>query len=208
MPNIRNHTSFPSFHIENGGALGEQTTRDLDNVKAVFGGCSEAFGEIVSRYQGMVAGIAWRYGIPADDIEDAVSDVMIKVYGKLRSYRPEFAFSSWLYRVAVNDLLDRIRRRRRERRRVALPERLADEAPDALAGLENRERVEILRQALEDISPRHREAIFLVHIEGLKIGDAARILNVADGTIKSRLMRGRQALARILRRRHPELFGG
>jgi RNA polymerase sigma-70 factor (ECF subfamily) len=64
-----------------------------------------------------------------------------------------------------------------------------------------------VRRALAEIEPRYREAIFLVHVEGRKVEEAARILEIPEGTIKTRLMRGREALRKILVRRHPEHFG-
>ena len=88
-----------------------------------------------------------------------------------------------------------------------MPAQVEDPAPGAGVALEADERAELVRRALAEIEPRYREAIFLVHVEGRKVEEAARILEVPEGTIKTRLMRGREALRKILVRRHPEHFG-
>ncbi len=180
---------------------------DLRLVRAVLDGDREAFGDLVARYQGLVAGVAWRYGSRRDDVEDAVSEVMIKAYRNLHQYRPDHPFSTWLYRLAVNHVLDLARRSKKEKLRAEMPEQLADGAPSAGEGMETRERAELLRQALREIDPRHRQVIFLVYVEGMRVDDAARALGLPEGTVKTRLMRGRDAIRKILERRHPGHFG-
>lgn len=176
-------------------------------IESVLGGDGEAFGQLVTRYQSLVAGVGWRYGVARDDIEDVVSEVFIKVHRNLHQYRPEHPFSTWLYRLAVNHVLDRARRARKERGRTEMPQQLVDPAPGVGIDVESRERVRLLREALDELDPRYREALFLVYVEGMKVDEAARQLGIPDGTVKTRLMRGRQALKKILARRHPEHFG-
>ncbi|MDX1389516.1 MAG: sigma-70 family RNA polymerase sigma factor [Acidobacteriota bacterium] len=187
--------------------MADRPDQDHRVVEAVLGGSREAFGDLVARYQNLVAGVAWRYGAPRGEIEDVVSEVFIKVYRNLHQYRPEHAFSTWLYRLAVNHVLDRGRRARKELGRTELPEQLADDAPRADDRVEETERATLLREALDELDPRYKEVIFVVYVEGKKIEEAARILAIPTGTAKTRLMRGRQALKKILMRRHPEYFG-
>jgi len=185
----------------------DPTTEDRRLVRSVLRGDGNAFGPLVTRYQKMVASVAWRYGIGAAEIEDLVSEIFVKAYRNLHRYRAEHPFATWLYRLAANHVIDHGRRARRERGRSDLPTDLTDPAPGAAAGMEASERAQLLRAALEEVPPRFREALFLVYIEGLKLGEAARLLGVPQGTIKSRLMRGRTALRRILARRHAGYFG-
>ena len=180
---------------------------DLRIVEAVLRGDRAAFGDLVRRYQRMVAGVAWRTGLRREEIEDVASEIFTKVYVNLHRYRPDHAFATWLYRLAVNHVVDRRRRARKERGRTEFPEQLPDPSPTAREGLETRERATLLRAAIEEIDSRYREAILLVYVEGLKVEEAARALSVPEGTLKTRLMRGRMALRRILERRHPEVFG-
>lgn len=185
-----------------------QGARDLATVRAVLSGDREAFREIVTRYQGLVAGIAWRYGVRREEIEDMVSEILTKVYTNLGQFRPEHPFATWLYRLAANHVIDHARRERKERHRVEMPEQVRDLRPGAGESLESDERIALLRDALERVEIRYREALFLVYVEGLRVDDAARILGIPEGTVKTRLMRGREALKRSLVRRHPEHFGG
>jgi RNA polymerase sigma-70 factor (ECF subfamily) len=176
-------------------------------VQRVLGGDADAFGLLVSRYQNLVAGVAWRYGTRREDVEDVVSEVFLKVYRRLGQYRPDHPFPTWLYRLAANHVLDRGRRARKEKGRVEMPEQVADPRPLAGEDLEADERARLVREGLGELDARYREAIFLVHVEGRKVEEAARVLGVPEGTVKTRLMRGREALRKVLARRHPEHFG-
>lgn len=182
--------------------------RDLETVQRALRGDDEAFGELVERYQAMIASVAWKFGTPISEIEDAVSDVFLKVYRNLNRYRPEHAFSTWLYRVAANAVVDRSRRRRPwHEDGVELEDHVAAAPSSAHERVERTERVAALRAALRDLPTKQRLVIALVHVEGMTVQEAARSLDVPEGTVKTRLMRGRRALREILESRCPELFG-
>jgi RNA polymerase sigma-70 factor (ECF subfamily) len=95
---------------------------------------------------------------------------------------------------------------KKERARVEMPEQIEDKAPGADATLEADERHALVREALDHVDPRYRKVMHLVYVEGLKVEETARILGVPEGTVKTRLMRGREALRKILVRRNPEHF--
>jgi len=181
--------------------------RDQAAVEAARSGDHEAFGELVRRYQGMVAGVAWRYGTRREEIEDIVSEVFIKMYGSLDRFRPTHKFSSWLYRLAANHVIDHHRRNRKERGRVEMPEQIATNDRPAGETMEADERSRLLRAGLDALPNKYREPLVLVYVEGLKVDEAARILALPGGTVKTRLMRGRRALGKLLSARHPEMFG-
>jgi RNA polymerase sigma factor (sigma-70 family) len=172
--------------------------RDLALVDAVLGGDSAAFGEIVGRFQRLVASVAWRYGVARDDVEDVVSEVFVKVYENLRRFRPDHPFATWLYRLAVNHVIDRGRRQVREQRRTELPAGLADPGPDPATQAGQREDAQRVRRALAGLKAPYREALFLVYVEGYKLEEVSRSLGLPLGTVKTRLMRGRLALRRAL----------
>lgn len=180
---------------------------DLLLVESVLRGDREAFALLVARYQALVAGVAWRFGSRREDIEDIVSEVMLKVYRNLHRYRPDHPFPTWLYRLAANHVLDLARRARKERGRVEMPSQMADTGPGPDERAQTRERARLLQAALAEVDARYRDVILLVYVEGLKVDEAARTLGVPEGTVKTRLMRGREALRRILSERHPEHFG-
>ena len=70
-------------------------------AERVLQGDTQAFSELMERYQRLVASVAWRYGVPQQEIEDVVSEVFIKTFSNLDRYRPEHAFSTWFYRLAA-----------------------------------------------------------------------------------------------------------
>jgi RNA polymerase sigma-70 factor (ECF subfamily) len=185
----------------------DRSDRDQRLVQAVLRGEREAFGELVTSYQKLVASVAWRYGVAGQEIEDVVSEVFIKAYRNLHRYRPEHAFSTWLYRLAANHVVDHGRRARRERGRSEMPAQLTDPSPIAGERVESDERAGLVRDTLAELPAHYRDVLFLVYVEGMKVEDAARTLELPAGTIKTRLMRGRAAMRRLLERRHPEHFG-
>jgi len=185
----------------------DRTAHDRGLVRAVLDGDRDAFGELVERYQRMVAGVAWRYGATAGEIEDLVSEVFIKTYTQLGRYRPDHAFSTWLYRLAANHVVDHGRRAKKERGRVEMPADVADTSEGLEKDYAKRQRVEHLRTAMEELAPHYREVLFMVYVEGLKVDETARDLGLPSGTVKTRLMRGREALRKVIEKRHPSYFG-
>jgi RNA polymerase sigma-70 factor (ECF subfamily) len=181
---------------------------DLELVTAVLGGDRQAYAALVGRYQRLVASVAWRYGTTRQEIEDVVSEVFLRAYRNLGRYRPEHPFSTWLWRLAANHVIDRGRRARRGGVAVELTAQLADHRAGPLEDADAGERAAMLHRALRALEPRYREVVFLVHLEGLRVDETARLLGLPEGTVKSRLSRGREALRRWLVEASPEHFGG
>ena len=192
--------------METGAGMEDRPDQDHLLAERVLRGDHEAFRVLVVRYQKLVASVAWRHGMRREDIEDLVSEVFVKVYRNLHRYRPDHPFSTWLYRLAVNQVVDRARRSRREAARAEMPEQITDPGPSARQGVLGRERASLLREALATINVRYREALSLVYVEGLKVEEVARLLSVPEGTVKTRLMRGRAQLRHVLNERHPGYF--
>lgn len=184
-----------------------RTTEDIHLVQAVLQGRHEEYRELVQRYQKLVAGVAWRMGIPQAEIEDVVSEVFIKVFQNLHRYQPDRPFGAWLHRLAANHAIDHRRRERPDQRGAELPKQLTDPAAGPEAGIERRERAGLVRAALLELAPRYREALCLVHVEGMTVEEASRLLGIPEGTLKTRLMRGRELLKSLLTRRHGGVFG-
>ena len=185
----------------------DRAAEDLQVVRAVLEGDREAFTGLVTRYQKLIASVAWRYGVRREEIEDLVSEVFFKAYRNLGQYRPDHPFSTWLYRLAANHVMDHGRKARRSAVQSEMPEQLDDKRPGPGEQVEVNERASLIRAALNELRPHYREVLFLVYVEGFRVKETARTLGLPQGTIKSRLKRGREALRKILVRRSPELFG-
>lgn len=174
--------------------------RDLDEQELVSRarqGDRIAFDELMRRHEDRVFAVCLRIMRHREAALDAVQDTFLTVLRKVEQFRGESAFSTWLYRIAVNTCYDHLRKAKR-RRTDPLPETHDPADPsvdDALGSVELRPD---LSAALAAIGEEFRTAIVLVDVEGLAVAEAAEVLQVAEGTVKSRLHRGRKHLARIL----------
>jgi len=182
---------------------------EIRAIEAVLGGDPEPYAEIVRGYQKLVASVAWKMNVPPQSIEDVVSEVFLKAYRNLRRYDPRYAFSTWIYKLAANHILDRYRRlsRRPETALEAAPDPVGDDRP-ADQDLALRQRDQIVRETVAGLPEIYREVVMLHHLEGLPVSEVAQVLDVPEGTVKVRLMRGRDRLRRALEKSSPEYFGG
>jgi RNA polymerase sigma-70 factor (ECF subfamily) len=142
------------------------------------------------------------------DADDLAQEALIKVYRSLRGYRFESSFSTWLYRVTKNCFMDAQRSAATRERTVAAVSEGAGQAAEALATapdvllLQAEERAR-LWAAIAGISPEFRTVLVLSDVEGFGIGEVAAIEKLPEGTVKSRLHRGRAQLARLLQENEP-----
>ncbi|MDP3966853.1 MAG: RNA polymerase sigma factor SigM [Nocardioides sp.] len=184
---------------------GEPDDRAL--LAAHVAGDPEAFGILFTRHRGRLWAVALRTLGDPDDAADALQDAMVAAFRRAASYRGDAAVTTWLHRVVVNACLDRVRRET-VRRTEPLPEDLdardryavaADSLDaDPATTAEAHERRDLLLQALGTLPPEQRAALVLVDIEGHSVEQAAAVLDVAPGTVKSRCSRGRARLATLL----------
>jgi RNA polymerase sigma-70 factor (ECF subfamily) len=186
-------------------SLGAEAELRREAIRQVLAGRDDAFESIVKRHERLVASVAWRLGAPREDIDDLTSEVFLKIYRNLRDYEPRLPFASWLYRIAVNHVLDHQRRRRADRARDELSDTLAAPGAEAPDVLQARRRVDRLRLALAEVPEKYRVPVFLLHVEERSIEEISGILGLPAGTVKTRLHRGRARLEAIIRDRYPDL---
>lgn len=171
--------------------LHEQDDREL--LRAHVEGHPDAFGELFRRHRDRMWAVALRTTRNRDLASDCVQDAFISAFRRAGSYRGDAAVTTWLHRIVVNACLDRLRR---DKPTSELPEYELADRHDAHASLETRLDV---REALERLPEGQRMALILVDMHGLSVAEAAEVLEVAEGTVKSRCSRGRDALAELLR---------
>lgn len=186
------------------GGSGDQPESDARIIERILSGETALYEEIVRRYQRMVASVACKLGIRHEDLDDLVSEVLIKAYRNLSRYRPEHAFSTWLYRLATNRVLDELRARRRAGRTEPLPEGHPDSGPPTDRGMDQADRAQVVAWALDRLPEEYRAPLVLLHMEGQKVTEIAYALGIPEGTVKTRLARGRERLRKILVRHFPE----
>ena len=178
-------------------------------IRAVLDGDPEPYSEIVKGYQNLVASVAWKMNVKQQDIDDIVSEVFLKVYKNLDRYDESYAFSTWLYRLTTNHILDQIRKRnrRKETDLEAIPEVL-DPSEGADQGIVRDERQQIVRDALSSLSAIYQEVLVLHYLQGMPVSEVSASLGLPEGTVKVRLMRGRKKLKGVLTGTASEYFGG
>ena len=169
----------------------EADAEDRRLLSAHLDGDREAFGVLSARHSSRLFAVAVRTLGDREEAADAVQDALISAYRKAGSFRGEAKVSTWLHRIVVNACLDRARRRA-VRPTVPLPEREPAASRDALAERETSLDVQAALAALPD---EQRAAIVLVDLEGMPVAEAALVLQVPSGTVKSRCSRGRARLA-------------
>ena len=200
----------------NGGLAEPDPDREL--VERWQAGDAASFEALVRRHQRRVFGLLMRMLGSAADAEDVAQETFLNLHRHGHRFRSEARFSTFVYRVAVNAALNRRRSLGRRRARMeALEARQAagDDLPvsprspeDAALGGEAREQVQA---AILELPPKLRAPLVLYDIEGMPYADVADVLELAEGTVKSRIHRARQALREALRgywERAQEIEGG
>lgn len=170
---------------------------DAELLRAHADGDPSAFETLVRRHRDRMWAVALRTLRDPEEASDALQDALISAYRAAGSFRAESAVTTWLHRIVVNACLDRVRRRQ-ARPTVTLPEEGPGEPAESRDRVAERETVMVIEDALGQIPLEQRAAITLVDIEGYSVAETARMLGVAEGTVKSRCARGRARLAILL----------
>ena len=180
--------------------------QDLQLIERCLGGEEAAWEDLVKVHSRRVYGICYRFTGSDHEAQDLTQDVFLRVFRSLKSFRAgQGSFTVWLGRLARNLLIDHYRRTKSDRATDSIEEQLPmleETATSARADrlLAGREASEALQGALQKLSPELRETVILRDLEELEYREIAQVLNVPEGTVKSRLNRGRAELARILRK--------
>jgi RNA polymerase sigma-70 factor (ECF subfamily) len=165
-------------------------------------GDRQAFRRLVeANEEGIVATVTAMLG-PTGEVDDVVQDVFITFYETLDRFRGEAAVSTYLKRIAINRSLDALRRRKRSRARfwsrddeaTTVPESTDEETDD----IEDRERERVVHEAIQALPPKHRAVVVLRLIEGYSTEETAQMLDIAYGTVLSRLSRAHDKLKTLL----------
>lgn len=184
-------------------------------VRRCLQGDGHAWQQIVETQHRRVYGLCYRFTGSAGDAEDLTQDVFLKVYRNLKSFDVERgSFPTWLTTLTRNLLVDHFRRTRAEQTTHSLDagwedqdgtsnspaERLQTQQADPLKNYMDRELQALVQQALLQVSPELREAVILRDLKDMDYKEIAEVLRIPEGTVKSRISRGRMELARLLER--------
>ncbi len=181
--------------------------QDSNLVERCLSGDDAAWEDLVRVHTRRVYGLCYRFTGSDAEAQDLTQEVFLRIFRSLRSFRSaEGSFGTWLARLTRNLLIDHYRRTRHDRVTDSIEEQLpmleenvaASARPEGLVS--GREASEILQVALQKLSPELRETVILRDLQEMEYREIAQVLKVPEGTVKSRLNRGRAELARILRK--------
>ena len=189
-------------------------------VRRCISGDAAAWEEIVQRYNRRIYNICYRFAGSADDAQDLTQEVFVKMYRTLNSYDVDRgAFMTWVTTVTRNLLVDHFRKTKQDRltdsldttssdHEDAMPlgEQIPDRGPAPDSNVRSREARDVVHQALQKLSPELREAVILRDLQDMDYKEIATVLKVPEGTVKSRINRGRAELARLLQRTYRQVM--
>jgi len=194
------------------GSSGENNDEDEELVKRCASGDREAFNDLVIKYQKKIFGVAYRFVGDPEEANDLAQEIFTAAYQNLKSFRGDSKFSTWLFQIATNRGKNRFKYLKRrgfftnkgssetddegDQSHRALPDQTAN-PEELLSGNQIRKAV---REAIDELEPDHREIVILRDIEGLSYDEIARILDLPEGTTKSRLHRARMVVKEKLKK--------
>jgi RNA polymerase sigma-70 factor (ECF subfamily) len=189
-------------------------------VRRCLSGDAAAWEELVQKYHRRIYNICYRFAGSGDDAQDLTQEVFIKMYRTLGSFDVERgAFMTWVTTVTRNLLVDHFRKTKQDRMTdsldwapsehedaMPLSDRIEDKGPTPDAQAQRLEVGETVHHALQKLSPDLREAVILRDLQDMDYREIATVLKVPEGTVKSRINRGRAELARLLQRTYRQVM--
>ena len=192
------------------GSLRDKTDQEV--VALAKEGSEEAYRELIRRYERPVFSLIFRMVRNRELAEDLSQETFIKVLNAVQSYRPEFKFSSWVFKIANNAAIDHLRKRELDTLSLEgsphadTPElieatalQIGERAETQLQEVENRELGGTIESAIVRLRPEYRSCILLRHVEGRTYEEIAEILNLPLGTVKTYIHRARNELRILLK---------
>ena len=184
---------------------GAPSPSDAELIERCLRNDNAAWEQIVARYQRKIFHIAYKFTGRHAEAEDLTQEILLKVFKSLDKFNRDADFSTWLSSVARNYCIDHYRAGKRERE-VVVEDLVAFDLAVATSGtnpqrlLEDRDRRSFLRRGLDMLPGKLREAVVLRDLQGLSYQEMAERLGLPEGTVKSRINRGREELSRLLLR--------
>jgi len=189
----------------------QEAPDDTRLVEEALQGSHVSFQLLIERYEQRVFNLIRHYTRNPVEIEDLAQETFLKVYRRLSSFQRQSSFYTWLYRIAVNTILDSLKRRGRSPVQSvedleAVPVSSSAGCPSPSATLEREELARITHEVLEELPEIFRTVLVLREYEEMAYQDIADLLGISIGTVESRLFRARARFKERLLQKHPE-FG-
>ena len=187
-------------------------SRAEDNalIRNALAGDDHAFGRLRQKYHDAIFNLIYRMIREKEEVEDLTQEAFIKAFTSLRSFNEDFAFSTWLYKIATNNCIDYIRRKKLHKFSIDKPIESKDseftfELPDPTfepdREMIDRQRKKLLEDAINALPQKYRTVIRLRHSEEREYQEIAEILKLPLGTVKAHIFRARELLYKYLKNR-------
>ncbi len=185
---------------------------DIELIQRALAGDQQGYREILKRYRAPLYNLLFRMVHNKMEAEDLVQEAFIKAFGALATFNDEYAFSTWLFKIAINNCIDHFRKKRLKTFSLDKPIDAKDgeirrELPDASYQPDNtllsKEKEQLIEEAIQNLPEKYRISIILRHTEEKSYEEISQILNIPLGTVKARIFRAREMLKKQLK---PKLF--
>jgi RNA polymerase sigma-W factor len=179
-------------------------------IHQTLAGNQRAFDELIKKYRGSVYNLVYRMIENRQEAEDIVQETFIKAFNALATFNEEFAFSTWLFKIATNNCIDTLRKRKLQTYSLDTPVQTkdgevsrdyADERYSPELSTISSESTSIILDAIEDLPPKYKTVINMRHKEDRSYEEISGILNIPIGTVKARIFRARELLKKKLKNR-------
>jgi RNA polymerase sigma-70 factor (ECF subfamily) len=186
----------------------ESREEDAHLIQEALAGSEQAFARLRVKYHHAIYNLISRMIRDRQEVEDLTQEAFIKAFTSLQSFNDEYAFSTWLYKIATNNCIDHIRRKKLQTFSIDKPLSSKDgeytfELPDTSfepdREIIDTQRQDMLKKAIEALPPKYRRVIILRHVEEREYQDIAKILKLPLGTVKAHIFRARELLYKFLR---------
>lgn len=186
----------------------ESSLEDDKLVERAIGGDEKAYGELVDKYERAIYFHILKMVKDKKQVEDLVQETFVKAFDNLNTYSTNYAFSTWLYRIATNHTIDYLRKKKLKTLSIDEPVKTRDgeiqmQLPDENASTDReiirKQRQKMVQQAIEDLPKKYRKVIQMRHMEEKSYQEIADVLDKPLGTVKAHIFRAREMLYKALK---------
>jgi RNA polymerase sigma-70 factor (ECF subfamily) len=186
----------------------ESRGEDSVLIKRALRGDQRAFQRLRQKYYDAIYNLIYRMIRNPDEVQDLTQEAFIKAFTSLESFNEEYAFSTWLYKIATNNSIDHIRKKKLQTFSIDKPIEskdsdfmfeLPDTGPEPDQELMSTQRKKMLEEAMRALPPKYRQVIIMRHVEEKEYAEIAKLLKLPLGTVKAHIFRAREMLYKRLR---------
>ncbi|MFP4019319.1 MAG: RNA polymerase sigma factor [Bacteroidales bacterium] len=194
--------------------LSEKAKYDYKLVKLAIGGDEQAYAELMDRYKDAIYYMLLKMVNNKNDAEDLTIEAFGKAFKNIEQYTPNYAFSTWLFKIATNNCIDFIRKKKanlvsidhsNEDGNEITPPTLQSHSLDPEEDMIKNQKVDLMRSVIHKLKPRYRNLIELRYFKEYSYEEIAQQLNLPLGTVKAQLFRARELLFNILKNKNHHL---